>query len=454
MSEKSNKKVNLVATILFTICSIIALDSFVAPSIIGVPAITVWIISAIVFFLPYGLVSSELGASYPDDGGITSWTTRAFGELHGVMVGWMYWVNVAFWMPAVFTAFSGWLTLIFFPDMPLLLQGIIAVAMCWVVVFIGVRGIDVSVKVANFMAILKVSILILFGLAGVIYVIKNGPANDFSLPNFVPNLDDTIVYVAVIIYNLMGFELIGSIGSQIEDAKHTIPKMVVVAGLIITVLYAFGTFGVLAAIPAAEIDEVDGFIYAMQELFTVFGPFGNILFYFLSVGAVISLVANMITWSLGGNEAFQGAELDKRSAFLGHRHPKYGTSDNLYYVMGAISSILIIINYSLSGDANDIFWTIFSFSSLVFMMCYLYMFGAFIVLKYKDKSERAYEVPGGMFGAWVCFILTFGGTLLSCYFLMDWDVTSYGFWMELIGVILTIAAGLWLYRAGKKKTAN
>ena len=174
MSEKSNKKVNLVATILFTICSIIALDSFVAPSIIGVPAITVWIISAIVFFLPYGLVSSELGASYPDDGGITSWTTRAFGELHGVMVGWMYWVNVAFWMPAVFTAFSGWLTLIFFPDMPLMVQGIIAVAMCWVVVFIGVRGIDVSVKVANFMAILKVSILILFGLAGVIYVIKNG----------------------------------------------------------------------------------------------------------------------------------------------------------------------------------------------------------------------------------------------------------------------------------------
>lgn len=447
----NNKKVSLTSTVLFTVCSILVLDSFVAPAIIGVSSITVWIITAIIFFLPYGLLSAELGSTYPDDGGIVSWTTRAFGEKHGVIVGWMYWINVAFWMPAVFTAFSGWLSLTLFPDMGMFAQGLIAVIMCWVCVWIGVRGIDMSVKVANFFAILKTAILLIFGLLGIIYGVKHGLANDFSFKNWVPSLDNTIVYVAAIVYNLLGFELIGSIGSQIEDAKHTVPKMTVIAGAAITFLYAFGTFGVLAAIPADNVDTVDGFVYALQELCSIFGPAQNTIFVILIALSISTLVANMVTWMMGANESFQGAELDKRSKLLAHRHPKYETSDNLYYIMGAVSSVLIILNYALSGDANDIFWAIFSFSSIVFMLCYVYMFAAFIKLKLTDDTPRAYEVPGGKGGAWFVTILCEVGVLLAIYFLIDWDVTAYPFWMITIGTVLTVLVGLWLYKVGEKK---
>ena len=99
---EQTKSVSLMKSILFTICSILVLDTFVAPAIIGVSSITIWIITAVIFFIPYGLLSSELGSTYPDDGGICSWVDRAFGERTAVMTGWYYWVNVAFWMPAVF----------------------------------------------------------------------------------------------------------------------------------------------------------------------------------------------------------------------------------------------------------------------------------------------------------------------------------------------------------------
>ena len=99
---EQTKSVSLMKSILFTICSILVLDTFVAPAIIGVSSITIWVITAVVFFIPYGLLSSELGSTYPDDGGICSWVDRAFGERAAVMTGWYYWVNVAFWMPAVF----------------------------------------------------------------------------------------------------------------------------------------------------------------------------------------------------------------------------------------------------------------------------------------------------------------------------------------------------------------
>lgn len=450
MGNKNNK-VSLSKTVLFTVCSILVLDSFVAPAIIGVSSITIWILTAIVFFIPYGLLSAELGSTYPDDGGIVSWTGRAFGEFPSVLVGWMYWINVAFWMPAVFTAFSGWLNLAIFPNMSVFAMAAIAIAMCWVIVWIGVRGIELSVTVSSIMAVVKMAILVLLGLMGIIYGIKYGLQNDFSLRNWVPSWDNTIVYVAAIVYNLLGFELIGSIGSKIDNPKRTVPKMTILAGVAITFLYAFGTFGVLAAIPAETVDEVDGFVYALQELCSVFGAAQMPVFYVLIILAILTLVANMITWAMGANESFMGAKLDKRSKLLAHRNKKYGTADNLYYIMGVISTVLIILNYSLSGDANDIFWTIFSFSSIVFMLNYLFMFPAALKLKYTDNTPRQYAVPGGKVGMWICSSICFVCVALACYFLVDWDVTSYGFWMMLIGVILTVFTGWLLYRAGKKK---
>ena len=451
----NNNKVSLTKTVLFTVCSILVLDSFVAPTIIGVSSITIWIISAIFFFLPYGLMSAELGSTYPDDGGIVSWVQRAFGEFWGVMEGWMYWINVAFWMPAVFTAFSGWLVLAIWPDMPIILQALIAIAMCWVIVYIGIKGIDLSVEVASIMAYLKMGILVLLGLLGIVYGVKNGLANDFSLANWVPSMADIINpedggYFAVIVYNLLGFELIGSIGSQIDNPEKTVPKMTIIAGIAIVAIYCFGSFGVLAAIPAENIDEVDGFVYALQELCTVFGSFGNVVFYVVIFAAILTLVANMITWTLGGNESFMAAGLDKRSKFLGHRHPKYGTADNLYIVMGVISSALLVLNYALSGDANEIFWTIFAFASIVFMLCYLLMFPAALKLKFTDDTPRVYAVPGGKVGMTIIFVLCMFSVGLATYSLLDLDPSGFGFWMQWIGLALTFGVGVYLYYAGKK----
>ena len=160
----------------------------------------------------------------------------------------------------------------------------------------------------------------------------------------------------------------------------------------------------------------------------------------------------MITWAMGANESFQAAELDKRSRFLGHRNEKYGTSDNLYYVMGVVSTLLIVLNYALSGNANDVFWTIFSFGSIVFMLNYLVMFPAAIKLKFTDDTPRNYEVPGGKFGMVVCGSICFIVVAMSCYFLVDWDPSGYAFWMQVIGVAITIAIGCWLYKAGKGKS--
>lgn len=448
------KKVSLWKSILFTICSILVLDTFVAPAIIGVSSITIWVITAIVFFVPYGLLSAELGSIYPDDGGIYSWVNRAFGEKSAVLTGWYYWVNVAFWMPAVFIAFAYWISYTFIPDAsPWLLCGI-AVFMCWVIVYIGIRGVELSVTVSNIAAVCKVAVLLIFGGLGIAYGVKNGLANDFSLQSFVPSLDNTTQYISAIAYNLLGFELIGSIGSKIKDPGKTIPKMTVFAGVIITALYVFGTFGVLAAVPAAEVDTVDGFFFALEELCTVFGPAARPAFIVIIVIAALTLVSNMVSWSMGANEVLAASELDKRSKLLGHRSKKYDTPDALYIIMGVLSTILLVLNFSLSEDANEIFWTILAFSFVIFMLPYLFMFPAAVKLRYSDpETERIYKVPGGKFGLWLCAILCEACMVLSIFFLFKDAGSSFALWTLIIGTALTTAAGFWLYAAGKKNKA-
>ncbi len=445
------KKVSLWKSVLFTICSILVLDTFVAPAIIGVSSITVWIITAIVFFIPYGLLSAELGSTYPDDGGICSWVDRAFGQKPAVLTGWYYWVNVAFWMPAVFVAFAYWFSYAFAPAAsPWLLAGI-ATLMCWLIVYVGIRGVELSVTVSSIAAVCKVAVLFFFGVLGIVYGVRHGLANDFSLKSFLPSVNNTTQYIAVIVYNLLGFELIGSIGSKIENPGRTVPLMTIVSGAVITALYVFGTFGVLAAVPADAVDTVDGFYFALVELCTVFGPAGQLVFYVVIVIAMLTLISNMVSWSLGANEALIAAGLDRRSRFLGHRNRRYGTADNLYLVMGVLATLLIVLNFALSGNANDIFWTILSFSTLIFLLPYLFMFPSAVKLRYADPgTPRQYRVGRrGNAGIWICAVLCELCVAAAVIFLFKDSAPGFPRWMLMIGTALTTVAGFWLYAAGR-----
>ena len=451
------KKVSLVQTILFTICSVLVLDSLAgAPAYLGVKSITMWIILAVVFFVPYGLLNSELGSSYPDAGGITSWCTRAFGEHIGVQVGWFYWVNVAFWMPAVFLTFGYWLSYMFFPDASPWVIAAISLVMSWLIVWVGYRGVELSVTITSIASICKMAVLVIFGVLGVAYFIKNGPANSFTLADFkINSISEMSSGVSIIVYNLLGFELIGAIGDKIENPEKTIPKMAILSGVAITVLYVIGTFGMLAALPADGIDTMDGFYYALEELCSVFGSGQRVVLGILLIVSCFTLVSNMVSWTLGANESLIAADLDKRNKFLGARS-KYDTAGNLYIVMGILSTIMLVLNFALgSEEANAIFWDIFSFSLVIFMLPYLFMFAAAVKLRYSDKeTKRVYKVPGGNAGMWICGILCFGSILICIYYLFADDLAAgnmFAFWVKIIGTILCAIVGEFLYRSDARK---
>lgn len=446
-----NKKVSLLNMILFTVCGIIVLDTFVQPAASGASSITIWLITAVFFFIPYGLANAELGAAYPDNGGLFVWVKKAFGDLSATLAGWFYWLSVAFWMPAVFIAFSYWFSYAFAPNLGVWPLAMIAVLLCWGVVYIGIRGIEVSIAFTNVAAILKMLVLAVFGVLGVVYGLKNGFANDFSLSAFMITFDDAMVFAPAIVFNLLGFEMISSVAGEIENPQKNVPKMTILAGALITFMYVFGTFGVLAATPAESIDPLDGFYNALYELTSVFGSLQEPLFRVLIGITLFTLVSNMISWSLAGVEVLNGAELDRTDSFLAHIHPKYKTPDYSYILMGALASLLIIMNFALSEDANEVFWTILSFSFVIFLLPYVWMFPALIKLRLTDSdTPRPYLIPGGKVGVWVVGILGefFILLALGMLFITPFDLVYHS--TLIFGTILCSLYGIYLYKLEKR----
>ena len=306
---------------LFTVCAILVMDTLSASAAIGPSSISWWLITLVLFFIPYGLITAELGTAYPDQGGLYIWVKKAFGEKWAARTTWLYWINVALWMPAVYVLFAGMFAQLFAPDLGLWGQILIGVIMTWVTVWIGVKTLETSKWVPNVGAIFKALIMVVIGVAAFIFAGKNGVANDLSFGNLLPTWDAGLFFLPVIVYNFMGFELMSGAGDEIKNPGKDIPRAIIISGLLITVFYLLGTVGMLMALPVDELGLVEGIIDTLRILLGETG-FGGVMVTLLGVGALYSFLANMVTWTTGANKtAAEAADEGELPAFFGKLHP-------------------------------------------------------------------------------------------------------------------------------------
>ena len=439
---------------LFTVCAILVIDTLAPSAAIGPSSISWWIITLILFFIPYGLITAELGSTYPEQGGLYVWVKRAFGEKWAARTTWLYWVNVALWMPSVYILFAGMFSQLFFPEMSLWAQIVIGILMTWITVGIGTLSLDTSKWIPNIGAYLKAIIILVIGVGAIIYVGKNGIANDLSFSNILPSWDAGLAFLPVIVYNFMGFELMSGAGEEMENPGKDIPKAIITSGILIAFFYLFGTIGMLMALPLEDLGLVSGIIDTLRILFGETG-IGGTLVTLLGIGALYTFLANMVTWTMGANRtAAEAAQEGELPAIFGKMHPKYQTPSGAFLLTGIISTVVLVIYGFMAGNAEELFWTLFAFSSIVFLLPYLAMFPAFLKLRKVDADiDRPYKVPGGKITATILAILCVIFILQAIVFFIwvpgepiDWAFAA----PVLIGIVITIIIGEFL--TAKKTT--
>src|SRR5437764_15480772 len=78
--------------LLFNIACVLGPRWVAAAAHNGTSSISLWILAAVLFFLPTALVIIELSTRFPAAGGLYVWSKQAFVDFHGLVAGWSYWI--------------------------------------------------------------------------------------------------------------------------------------------------------------------------------------------------------------------------------------------------------------------------------------------------------------------------------------------------------------------------
>src|ERR1700683_888797 len=90
--------------LLFCIASVLGPRWIAAAARNGQSSISLWILAALLFFVPTAYIVVELSTRFPEEGGLYVWTKMAFGDFHGFVAGWTYWIYTVFYFPGLLLA--------------------------------------------------------------------------------------------------------------------------------------------------------------------------------------------------------------------------------------------------------------------------------------------------------------------------------------------------------------
>lgn len=473
MPEKKKKaKFRLFSAVLATVCIILVGDAVAPTAAIGNTQYLWWIIMLIGFFVPYGLISAELGTQYPSEGGMYTWVKKAFGKKWAGRVAWYYWVNYPLWIASLASLVTTYLGQMLGIEMtwPVILA--IQVGYILLVSILGVLRISQSAWVSNIGAIFKFIFMAGLGILGVWVLLSQGSANPVeSWRDFVPLLGADggfdfagLGFVSLIIFNMLGFEVVSTFSDDMENPGKEIPKAIILGGILIAIFYLLPSFGIGVAIPVDELAVSSGLLDSYQYLLGAIGASEAVIqATILIIGGlfIYTLVANISSWNFGVNSVIAYAAKDGIFPKSWSKRNKSGVPYVVSIWTGVVALIIALAGIAVGmwfPEAEDLFWTFFSLSLVTLLCSYLPMFMAFIKLHKKGPQEKkGYWIKGGRLKIWLYGVVPFLLLIVALFFTIfpEFNVEMFEYnWPLIVGAALAIVIGEFLvYRMTLKDAA-
>lgn len=434
MNEKK-KKFSMLSCILTVICVVFVAEAAAPVAAIGNSQYFWWIFMIILFLLPYGLISSEMGTTYDNGGGLYDWVSAAYGHKMGARVSWYYWINFPLWTASLAVMFPDLYRVITGKELNTVLAIIMELAFVWIVAMIARTPVADAIWILNGSAAIKVILAIGVGIFGIIGIAKNGMANPITFSNLLPSFDlDSLSFISVIIFNMLGFEVVCTMADDMENPKKQIPQAIVIGGIVIATIYMFSAFGIGAAIPVSEISTNSGMIDAFMLLT---GKEDGLFIAAVAILFALTLFGNMISWSTGVHEgAAAAAENGDMPAIFAKRNPKNNMPTGGIMTTAVVASIVVIAAPFIPNQ--DLFWSFFALNLVMFLMSYIPVFPGFLKLRKTDPDkERPFKVPGNGIGLALLAYIPMALIIVSIIF----TAVPLAFDAETLAVTLPITIG-------------
>ena len=417
---KLHRVLGLRDLVLLNIAAIVGLRWLSTAAQLGPSSLALWALGLVLFFIPLGMAVLELSSRIPGEGGLYLWAKAAFGDAHGFIAGWTYWISNLVFFPSmllfgagVFVHVAGdrWLSLAGHAGF----NAAYCLAALWGAIALNIVGLERAKWLQNLGAIATwVAVALVLG-AGAVAWHQFGPATSLSPRNVMPDFGSFATFTALATMALAysGLELGPIMGGEIREPRKVLPRAILISAICITAIYMAGTAALLVALPKEQIDIIGGIPQALAAVgdrlgFPAFGP--------LTAGLIV--LAN-----LGGLGAFVSGTarlpfvvgVDRYlPAPLAALHPRFGTPWVALLVQGTLTSLILLA--ALSGATiREAFVVLLDMTIILSLLPLLYIFASLPVLRMRATAghEGITLVPGGSIGCWIAAAVGFATTAFA-----------------------------------------
>ncbi len=452
--------------LLFCIATVLGPRWIAAAARNGQSSISLWILAALLFFVPTAFVVVELSTRFPVEGGLYVWTKEAFGDFHGFVAGWTYWTYTIFYFPGLLLASAAMAAYIggsgaasLAQNKTFLLVG--SFVLLAVAVWLNIIGLHIGKWLQNAGGVgTYVPLMMIVGVALVLWS-RAGSITHFERAAMLPHWDwDTVNFWSQIAFAFTGLELVSALSEEVRDPHRTLPKAIFASGGLIAAIYIAGTVAILAMIPADVVDIKSGVFQAITTGSTalrigILGVIAALLVTVGNAGGVGSTVAGIsrVPFVVGIDRYLP--------SWFGKIHPKWKTPHFSILVQAGLSAIVLLLG-QFKATEKTAYSVLVSAAIALYFIPFVYMYAAVIKLAWsadREQNKSAVLIPGGKIGVCVCGILGLLAVVAGIVFSLipPGDETNKVLFEVKVagGVLLTLAVGLTLYYRGvRQKSAH
>ena len=445
--------------VLLNIAAVVGLRWLPIAAQIGPSSLILWALALIIFFLPLGLSVVELSSRIPGEGGLYLWSKAAFGDRHGFIAGWSYWTANMVFFPALLLASAGVAVYIAGDRwLPLagndLYNGAFSLLVLWGATLLNIFGLQRAKWLQNIGGLATWLIAGLVILCGAWAWYRFGAATRFTATNLTPNFGSlaTFATLATIALAFDGLELGPILGGEIREPRRTIPRAILIAGIVTATIYIAGTAALLVTLPTRQIDVVGGIPQALASVgdrlgLPLFGAFGAALL-------TLSLFGGLGAWITGTARLPFVVGVDRYLPKpLAALHPRYATPYVALLTQGVIVTVILIA--ALSGSTiHETYRVLIDMTLILTFIPLLYIFAALPILRRRGvgSDHATIAIPGGTIGCWLTCGLGFATTLLAIVTSMvppQGSSAGMFFLKVVVGCVLFIGIGLIFHARGE-----
>lgn len=409
--------ISLFALVMLITGAVDSIRNLPATALFGSSLIFFFIFSSVVFLIPAALISAELSSAKTENGGVFHWTRMAFGDNAGFLAIWLQWISNIVWFPTLLSFIAGTASYFFSPELAQNKVYLVSVilGMFWFLTLINLRGIETSAKFTSFCTVvgmvIPMGLIILFAL---IWMVMGYPLQiHFTAENMFPALNNPQNWISLtaIMTSFLGIELAAVHIKDVHNPQKTFPKALFISVALILVTMILGSLAIAIILPRDRINLVNG----MMQAFIYFSHMYHIswLVPILAVLIIIGSSGGMISWVISPAKGLlQAAQDGYLPHFLRHQN-KHGVASRILIAQAILVSVFCLA-FLLMPSVNGSYWLLTALSTQLYILMYILMFFAGLVLRKKlAHLPKDFMIPGGKLGLWLTIALGLFGCMVT-----------------------------------------